>query len=50
VQDWGVISFFEAYLTDWKVIVNKLNRVNGCGNKKGKSSSSQKTKGKKHAT
>ena len=48
VQDWGVISFFEAYLKHWKVIVNKLNKVNGCTNKK-KKSNSQKTKGKKHA-
>jgi hypothetical protein len=46
-QDWGVISFFEEYLTDWNVIVNSLNRVKACPTKKRKPKR-QKTKGKKH--
>jgi len=48
VQDWGVIKFFEAYLTDWKVIVNGLNKEHKCTTKKRKQNR-QKTKGKKQA-
>jgi hypothetical protein len=43
VQDWGIISFYKAFLRDWKVIVNRIDKVNGCLNKKG-NSNSKKTK------
>jgi hypothetical protein len=52
-QDWGVISLFEAYLTDWNVIVSNLNnkKKNGCKlttpTDKKKKSKRQKEKGKK---
>jgi hypothetical protein len=28
VQDWGVILFFEKYLTDWEAILDSLERDN----------------------
>ena len=48
-QDWGVISFFEAYLKDWDVILKSLNKENGCTTKKRKQKR-QKAKGKNHAS
>jgi hypothetical protein len=52
MQDWGVMLFYEAYLTEFNVIVNSLNKGNACKgiirtNKK-KKPKKQKTKGKKH--
>jgi hypothetical protein len=48
VQDWGVISFFKKYLTEWNVIVNSLHKEKGCTTKKRKPNR-QNTEGKRQA-
>jgi len=53
LQDWGVFSFFEAFLKDWDVIINSLNKKNACKwtarATREKKPKRQKTKGKNHA-
>jgi hypothetical protein len=54
VQDWGVVQLFEAFLTDWNIIVSSVNNKNGCKltthtNKK-RNTKRRKTKGKKTLT